>query len=177
MERQNHGFIFEDYIINKYNLIKEIKYTGTYDAYTKDGIPVQIKLEKYNSDIEMADIFRNSQVNSDFILIVGFWSENKNNIIEQRTVYFKKEDYLSFFNQELLKEFESFLKGITNDYSDDIKWKKQITLFKEEWQLKTPNFIRPRFKRDHKKQKRIQCAINNKDFHNYVKQVGEYTWE
>ena len=89
----------------------------------------------------------------------------------------KKKIISLFFNQELLKEFESFLKGITNDYSDDIKWKKQITLFKEEWQLKTPNFIRPRFKRDHKKQKRIQCAINNKDFHNYVKQVGEYTWE
>lgn len=177
MKRQKHGFIFEDYIINEYNLTKEIKYTGIYDAYTKDGVPVQIKLEKYNSDIEMADIFRNSQVNSDFILIVGFWSEDKSNIVEQRIVYFTKETYLSFFNYELLKEFESFLKEITNDYSDDIKWKSQIALFKKEWQQKTLNFIRPRFKRDHKKQKRIQCAINNKDFHDYINQVGEYTWE
>lgn len=38
---------------------------------------------------------------------------------------------------------------------------------KARWQKETNNLIRPRFKRDHKNQKRIQCAINNKDFYKY----------
>ena len=50
---------------------------------------------------------------------------------------------------------------------DDALWKQQITLLRKEWSEKTPNLVRPRFKRDHKKQKRVQCAINNKDFYNY----------
>ena len=33
---------------------------------------------------------------------------------------------------------------------------------------KTSNLVRPRFKRDHKSQKRIQCAINNKDFYQKI---------
>lgn len=74
MERQRHGFDFENFVIKKFNLIKEVKYTAEYDAYTKNNIPVQIKLEKEGSDIELADIFRNYQKSSDFILIVGFWS-------------------------------------------------------------------------------------------------------
>ena len=62
---------------------------------------------------------------------------------------------------------KDLLNNITNDVSDDLKWKKEITVLRTEWKNKTTNLIRPRFKRDHKKQKRIQCAINNKDFYNY----------
>ena len=32
-ERQNHGFIYEDYICEKYNLLKSKNYTSEYDAY------------------------------------------------------------------------------------------------------------------------------------------------
>lgn len=55
--RQNHGFIFEQYIITKYNLIKS-KNGSIYDAYYF-GIPVQIKCIKYKSSIELSDYFRN----------------------------------------------------------------------------------------------------------------------
>lgn len=47
-----------------------------------------------------------------------------------------------------------------------------ISDLKAEYKKLTPNLVRPRFKRDHKKQKRIQCAINNKDFYSYF--VAKY---
>lgn len=65
------------------------------------------------------------------------------------------------------EKFKTLLSSITNNRKDDERWKNEINLLKKEWKNSTPNLIRPRFKRDHKKQKRIQCAINNKDFYNY----------
>lgn len=177
MERQKHGFDFENFVIKKFNLIKEAKYTAEYDAYTKNNIPVQIKLEKEGSDIELADIFRNYQKSSDFILIVGFWSGQKDNITKIYSVYFDIDYFKSNFDDELLKIFRKFLDEITNNKKDDERWKNQISDFKKRWKNKTPNFIRPRFKRDHKSQKRIQCAINNKDFLHYIAMRGEYVWE
>lgn len=177
MERQRHGFDFENFIVKKFNLIKETKYTAEYDAYTQDNIPVQIKLEKESSDIELADIFRNYQKSSSFILIVGFWSGRKNNIIKIYSVYFDIDYFKSNFDEGLMKTFREFLDKITNDEKDDEKWKNQILDFKKQWKNKTSNFIRPRFKRDHRSQKRIQCAINNKDFLNYITMRGEYVWE
>lgn len=176
MEKQKHGFDFENFVIKKFNLIKEIKYTAEYDAYTQDNIPVQIKLEKEGSDIELADIFRNYQKSSNFILIVGFWLGRKDNIIKIYSVYFDIDYFKSNFDESLLRTFKDFLNEITNDEKDDEKWKNQILDFRKQWKNKTSNFIRPRFKRDHKFQKRIQCAINNKDFLNYVATRGEYIW-
>ena len=42
--------------------------------------------------------------------------------------------------------------------------KTKYQILKSDGKIKHLIFIRPRFKRDHKSQKRIQCAINNKDF-------------
>lgn len=177
MERQVHGFIFEKSIIEKFNLIKEKSHTSEYDAHTSNNIPVQIKLEKENSDIEMADIFRNFLKKEDFILVVGFWKNNPLDIVKIYSVYFKIEDFKKNFDGKLLDDFSQFLENITNNYSDDEKWKYQIKIFRKEWKSRTSNFIRPRFKRDHKNQKRIQCAINNKDFINYWRNGGEFKWE
>ena len=66
-----------------------------------------------------------------------------------------------------LEYFSEMLHNITNDKEDDEKWKEMIKTQKTRWQKETNNLIRPRFKRDHKSQKRVQCAINNKDFYNY----------
>lgn len=93
------------------------------------------------------------------------------------SVYFDIDYFKNNFDDELLKIFRNFLDEITNERKDDEKWKKQISDFKKQWKNKTSNFIRPRFKRDHKSQKRIQCAINNKDFLNYIAMRGEYVWE
>lgn len=54
MERQSHGFSFEKYIKQKYNIIPNSNYTGKWDGWL-NNIPVSIKTEQLGSDIEMAD--------------------------------------------------------------------------------------------------------------------------
>lgn len=170
-ERQNHGFNYESNVIKKYNIIPAIGYTNEWDGYL-NNIPVSIKLEKIGTDIELADYFRNSKKNEDFYLIVGFWENDKNNIVEEHMLYINGFEWHQLFNEEFTDKFKKLLNNITNDTLDDIKWRSAITSLRKEWKMKTSNLIRPRFKRDHKSQKRIQCAINNKDFYSYF--VAKY---
>ena len=166
MERQAHGFSFEQYAREKYNVELNKGYIDKWDGLYKNE-PISIKTEKIGSDVEMADIFRNMDVNTNFYLLVGFWADEKNNIVNEHLLYINGDEYSILFNKEMRSKFRDLLDNITNNRSDDVKWKEEITALKKEWKNSTPNLIRPRFKRDHKSQKRIQCAINNKDFYNY----------
>ena len=167
-ERQKHGFIFEDFIKNKFN-IKECP-EGHY-TYKWDGLlnnyPVSIKTEKINSDIEMASFIRNANNTDDFYLIVGFWDEEKSNIVTIETLFIPGNEWHQLFDKDIVEECQNFLLNITNDISDDEKWKIGREQLTKKWKEKTKNLIRPRFKRDHKTQKRMQCAINYNDFYNY----------
>ena len=165
-ERQQHGFNFEQHIKEKYQVILNDGYTNKWDGLL-NGVPVSIKLEQYGSDIELADYFRNSQIEENFYLIVGFWQGAKDNIVEEHILLIDGVEYHKLFDLSFNERFKELLASISNDKKDDALWKKQITLLRKEWSEKTLNLIRPRFKRDHKKQKRIQCAINNKDFYNH----------
>lgn len=166
MERQKAGFVYQEKVIQKYNLLEDKNYTGKWDAYYKN-IPISIKLEKYGSDIELADIFRQMSIKENFYLICGFWKSQKSIIIEEHLLYFNWKDYNKYFNLEMEKDFHSLIDSITNKKEDDEKWKDSIHQLKDKWRNTTSNLVRPRFKRDHKTQKRIQCAINNKDFYSH----------
>lgn len=166
-ERQLHGFKYEKNIILKFNLIKSDNYTSIWDAYTLSGYPVSIKLEKRGSDIELGDFFRNINCHQDFYLVVGFWKNTKTNITEEKILFIPWKEWHSLFDDTFINPFKELLNNISNLKEDDDKWKKQISQFRNDWKNKTKNLIRPRFKRDHKRQKRIQCAINNKDFYKY----------
>lgn len=166
-ERQLHGFKYEKSIILKFNLIKSDNYVSIWDAYTSSGHPVSIKLEKKGSDIELGDFFRNINCHQDFYLVVGFWENTKTNITEEKILFIPWKEWHNLFDDTFINPFKELLNNISNLKEDDDKWKKQISQFRNDWKDKTKNLIRPRFKRDHKKQKRIQCAINNKDFYKY----------
>ena len=163
-ERQLHGFTYQNHIISKYNLISDKDYIGEWDAYYHD-YPVSIKTKQLGGDIEMADIFRQAHITQDFILQVGFWKDKKDNIVEEHTLLIRAEDYNKYFDQELLNEYKDLIETITNSDADDEKWKVAINDLRTKWKKNTVNLVRPRPKRDHKKQKRIQCAINNTDFY------------
>ena len=53
-ERQKHGFNFEQYVKEKYQITLSNEYTSKWDGVL-NTIPVSIKLEQYGSDIELAD--------------------------------------------------------------------------------------------------------------------------
>lgn len=166
MERQLHGFSFEKQIIEKYQLVPTENYTDKWDAYYKN-IPVSIKVEKYGSDIELADYRRNAINQESFYLIVGFWEGIPTNIVETQILFINGTDWHKLFPENFTDIFQNCLDSVSNDREDDEKWRALIQDAKKQWQAATKNLIRPRFKRDHKKQKRIQCAINNKDFYKY----------
>lgn len=165
-ERQGHGFKYERYIINKHNLTPTDSYTHSYDAYYGE-IPVSIKTKKLNCNVEMADIFRNASIKEDFILIVGFWSGRKDNIVEEHILYIEKDLWLKQFPQKMMEKLKGTFDGISNDRSDDAKWKKRRKQLKSEWNEYNSN-INVLFKRDHKSQKRIQCSIKKKWFNDVL---------
>lgn len=177
MERQIHGFNFENYIINKFNLTKKENYTDKWDAEF-NSIPVSIKTHEISGGIELGDIYRISQINSPFYLIVGFWKNQKDNIVEEHIAYIDDMSWWkSLFDYELLKDFKTFLDSVSNNSTDDKKWKEGRLALSKKWVEKTPNIIKPRWKRDHKKQKRIQCAISYSDFISKFNFIGEEEWQ
>ena len=167
-ERQSHGFKFETFIKEKFNIqpCPNDHYTYKWDGML-NGYPVSIKNEQNGSDIEMASFMRNATNTDNFYLIVGFWENSKDNIVAIETLFINGDEWHQLFNEEIVKECQNFLQEITNDTSDDFRWKKGCKILKEKWAITTPNLVRPRFKRDHKTQKRMQCAINYSDFYNY----------
>ena len=69
------------------------------------------------------------------------------------------------------------MKQISNDRSDDGKWKE----FRKKWNLLYKKFnnnpvITLRFKRDHKKQKRIQCGISSSNFKKLIDE-NQIIWQ
>lgn len=170
-ERQKHGFQYELKTIEKYKLVKAESYTCPYDAYYHD-IPVQIKCIKFGSNIEMGDYIRNKSKDQNFILIIGFWYGNKTNIIKEEILFINHEsfkEYLRFdYDNELIQE----MKLISNSREDDIKWKLFCNKYKKLWPKS--NLLHLRFKRDHKKQKRIQCAIPWRLFNQFCKQFPKF---
>ena len=78
-------------------------------------MPVSIKLEQYESDIELADYFRNNQIEEDFYLIVGFWQGTKNNIVEEHILLINGVEYHKLFDLSFNERFKELLANISND--------------------------------------------------------------
>ena len=167
-ERQKHGFKFEDYAKKMFNIQPCPKghYTYKWDGML-NGHPVSIKTEEINTDVEMASFTRNASNTDDFYLIVGFWQGKKDNIVAIETLFISGTEWHELFDQDIVQECQKFLGTVTNDVSDDEKWTIGREALTAKWQENTSNLIRPRFKRDHKTQKRMQCAINYTDFYEY----------
>ena len=167
-ERQSHGFKFEAFVKEKFNILPcpEGHYTYKWDGIL-NGYPVSIKTEKNGSDIEMASFTRNAVNIDSFYLIVGFWEGSKDNIVAIETLFIDGTEWHQLFDENIVQECQNFLQKISNDASDDAHWREGCNELKNKWSIATPNLIRPRFKRDHKTQKRMQCAINYSDFYNY----------
>jgi hypothetical protein len=168
-ERQKHGFDYQKLIIEKYNLLDGGVYNGKWDGYDEIGgvkIPVSIKCLNIGSSIELGDFKRQIEIDCDFILYVGFWDGNTNNIIDSYRVLIYYNNWVNYFGDvNILDDMLNDMKTISNDYSDDEKWGNFRLKYNKRY---GKSIISLRFKRDHKKQKRIQCGISNKNFHDLI---------
>jgi len=180
-ERQEHGFIFEKKIckdlcytiwedwVKKSGVCPDGMYTSKWDGIDENNgnKPVQIKTIQVNGSIEFGDIFRNSNMTENFILIVGFWKGKKENIVETIKIhvdYIKWNKLLEWNNYE---ELHNWIKNeVSNSKSYNSKWKEYCLYYKELWGKK--RIFQPRFKRDSKSQRRIQCGISYNKFYKFI---------
>lgn len=163
---QSHGFDNELRIVTEHDLLHmKDDYTAPWDAYTKgeDPVPVSIKTKSAFGAVEMGDFFRNGSKTEDFYLITSFWKGAKDNIVSERILYLPKDYWVSQFPDLYNEEIRDFMAEITNDYSDDAKWKQWCTQLKHKW-ADTGSLIKLAPKRDHKSQKRMQCVIPYANF-------------
>ena len=162
-ERQAHGFLHQEKIIKNENLIENCNYTGKWDGFNeKHNLPASIKCISIKGSIDFGDFRRQTEVDTDFILYIGFWKGKKDNITEEYKVLIKKENWQKYFGDKSITDKMLIeLKSISNDKSGDGEWKQYRNKYKK---LYGKSVISLRFKRDSKKQKRIQCGITKKNF-------------
>ena len=165
-ERQAHGFKYEHDVISRFGLRACRGYTAENDGYYK-LTPVQVKCIKKGSSIDLGDYYRNASKKEDFILIIGFWQGSKTNIVEEYAIYINHNKWNELLYYEFAEQMKQQMEEITNDKSDDGVWKTFREVQKFAYEQDCDRKIKLRFKRDHKRQKRIQCAINKTDFYNY----------
>ena len=165
-ERQEHGFIFEKTIIEKYGIEKSNSYTSKWDGYL-NGVPVSIKCMKNKSSIEMADYFRNAQNTEDFYLIIGFWEGDKTTIVDTRILFIPGLEWQKLFYRNIDDKLKQLLNEISSDPSDNEEWARRREELKKEWKENSSNLISLYFKRDTKGQKRMQCGITYRNFFSY----------
>lgn len=172
-ENRASGFHFEDYIIERYNLIPSDSYTHKWDAFFADGSPVSIKTVGINNEIGFGNIFRQANIEEEmFYLIVGVWQGTKENIEDVYVVKMKTAIWNRIFNMELIDDIQDLMnKAKTGIYSNDDnihKWEEQRDLIQSKWSEQTPNLMRPRLRivkdKNGKMTFRPQCSIIAKHF-------------
>ncbi len=169
-ERQGHGFEYEQSILQRYNLQK-CTYISPFDAMC-GPLPIQIKCIKYGGAVELGDYFRNKGKQHDFILIIGFWKGSKQNIVEEWIFLVDHKVFTEHLTYDEDMVMMKELKLITNLREDDGRWRVYCNKHKQRYATFNNN-IDIRFKRDHKTQKRIQCAISWNNFNNWFKNTFE----
>jgi predicted RNA methylase len=171
--RQNHGFIYENTVVDKYGLIK-LENSSVFDAMYKDT-PVQIKCIKKNSSVCLGSLLNNKNINRDFILVVGYWETIKTDVVEEITYYIKYETYSQFFKFQDLDNMFLEMESISNNVSDDDVWKLFAKKYKALWGVNNPVSIN--FKRDHKTQKRVQCSISQRNINKFLNNFKKFNFE
>jgi len=162
-ERQSHGLINENRIKELYSLedyLGKKDYTAKYDAQTAEGTPVSIKTTKHGCAVDMGDYFRNANADKDFYLIVSFWKNDKLNIHEEFHMLIPHEEWQKLFKREFDERIRKMLDDVSHERWYDRIWREQRLSLRADW---GEGIVKLRPKRDHKSQKRMQCAISYKD--------------
>jgi hypothetical protein len=162
-ERQAHGFAFERRIIGILGLRPADSYCAAWDAFDGD-MPVSVKTAREGSEIDLGSLRRNAAIDRDFTLVLGTWDSDPRVITRIRALRISGEWWRACFDAGLLHEAAVVIGMVSNRRSDDGIWSELTGDIRDRWAERTANLVRPRFKRDHKAQKRVQCAISASAF-------------
>ncbi len=160
--KQHHGFLYEQKVIDKFQLQKATSYTSPFDAH-RASLNIQIKCIQHGSSIEFGDYLRNKKKTENFVLVVGFWKDAKDNIIQEDIFNVNADNFKNNLHYPYDKEMFAEMKLITNEYDDDSIWLEFCKKHRLQWR-EFKNHMDLRFRRDHKKQQRIQCGVSWKNY-------------
>ena len=93
----------------------------------------------------------------------------KTNIVEEYFLLIPADDWKSFFKREFDDRIRELLANVSHERSYDAIWKEKTRQLSKDY---GESVIKLRAKRDHKKQKRMQCAILYNDFLELYKKYG-----
>jgi hypothetical protein len=167
--RQQHGFDYENYVFQQKNYRKSSNYIDIWDGYDHQGTPLLLKFFKDGSELPLSDVFRNSNRRVPFRLIWATWSGNKNNIVSEGEIMVDGNKFSDEFVFEDSDQMKNWIQNVSNDHSYDPTWKSECKYWKEKWGK--DRIVQPRFKRDHKTQKRIQSAVANKNITTFFEKI------
>ncbi|MCY4049827.1 MAG: hypothetical protein OXF24_09595 [Hyphomicrobiales bacterium] len=172
MEVQRHGFTFEEWVSDVFFDGYNGKYMQKWDIPAEHNqstllppelrsLPVSVKLIKYGSSIALGDVLRQRTIDTDFLIIVGFWrqtSPTEKNIVEIAAMKFLRGDWQALWSDltlEGLQEIDRHIKNPNLHYS-------QARADAKQWKLR-PEMKRCRLiinpKIDSKTQRRVQCSL------------------
>ena len=174
--RQNHGFKFEDDYCKKNNIYQNNNYTGKWDGLDcKNRNLYNIKCLKLNSGLSLGDLFRQSKTTIDFILVLGYYDDDKNKIVKIEKWLVNGKEYNKLFKWDHYAKLKHWINNkVSNDYSYDTQWKEECKEWKEKWD----NIPSLNFKRDHGAQRRMQVSISRTNFNKLIKNNKTFTlWE
>ena len=170
-ERQGHGFTFEEYVEQFYNVDRSQEgygknYTDRWDGKA-DDYAVSIKHIKKGNAVDLGDIFRQAITDEDFFMIVDFYeTPTVSESDEIHFLFIPANNWRSYFLplEQFETKFKNALNAVTNNHEDDAKWTKLRNECVTFWKNNSVDLITANGKRDHKKQKRWQCSINKTNF-------------
>jgi hypothetical protein len=175
IERQNHGFQLERWVIDRFYKNINSDYTSKWDipigSEFQEAVPIQfrnlpvsIKVVKFKQSIGFGDAIRQIETKQDFLLILGIW-ELKGKKKKWKQVLAKKitkENWLDYWNPisiDFVMDLDSKIKDMTIPYETIRKYAKARK--KEPPFSKSVMQINPKI--DSKKQRRLQCSLRHSE--------------
>lgn len=165
--RQQHGFMFESILTdNLIGFMHNDEYTGQYDG-TFMHIPCSVKCMGMHGDICLSSFTRIVTDNDQSLMFLGIRDRTSHSLM-MSTLYFPAGTRGLFHPYEseteaLIQQFTCYLHNdVLNSRLYDKQWQSRLNEFKNEYSNifhDTDSLIMPRPKRDHKHQKRLQCAV------------------
>lgn len=168
-EVQKHGFIFEQWIKENFFINSEGKYSDKWDIKPECNInpvlpkefhhlPVSIKTAKNKSPIGLGDAIRQYDIDSDFLLIVGFWKQANSFkffvSVEAARIELKVwKNLWSPLKRDALIYLDSSIKDTNHNYSDVRKIAQGIKRDLPQTKI----VLNPKI--DSKRQRRLQCSL------------------
>lgn len=183
-ERQKHGFEFEGRTCEAFDgMSRSSGYTDRYDGTfsSEEGTErhLSVKTRGMRSELCLGDFSRIAGDDEPEVLIEGLHERDRE--ISHVNAY-RLDDGMSVFLGDNARDLKGKIKGFSeymmgtdgfNSYDYDREWTRHRREFQSEYKEALEGdlaCIAPRPKRDHKSQRRLQCAISRSKMDKVVSQ-------